>query len=281
MICPEPMSRRFLARALAGLACALAAPLVAAQTHGPAPHAYVPLSVLLAPPASADTAAADPTVDELYYVTRDVRLFGTASAERPLGELRRRTPVYRLGSAAGYTRVRLDDGREGFVQGFPLANVWVRVRKRTGRLDLFRGADLVRSYRADFGYNPLSDKERRGSTANPDDWRTPEGTFYIVARNPNSQYHRAFVLNYPNADHGRRAFARGEITRAQLDAILAADRDGVAPPMNTPMGGMIEIHGRGTGLGVNWTQGCVALRDDEMDELWNHLWEGTPVVIEQ
>lgn len=264
-----------LALALAG-----ALPVAAQRLHGPAvaDTAAVPLAALFAPPA--DTSDVDPTVDALYYLSRDATLYGSADATRPLAGLKRRTPAYRLGQRGGFTRVRLDDGREGFVEGFPLSNVWVRVSKRDGRLEVFRGAEIVRSYRADFGYNPLSDKERRGSTSNPDDWRTPEGTFYIVRRNAASQYHLAFVLSYPNAEHGQRAFQRGDISRADLDAILAADRDGTMPPMHTALGGMIEIHGRGTGQGVNWTQGCVALRDEEMDELWNVLPEGTPVVIE-
>ena len=256
----------------------LAAASVGALPHGPAAPEDTSLAVLFAPPADTTEVA---TVENLYYLLRDARLFGSADASRPLAELHRRTPVYRLGMRGGYTHVRLDDGREGYVEGFPMANVWVRVSKREGRLDLFRGPDLVRSYRADFGYNPLSDKERRGSTSNPDDWRTPEGTFYIVRKNPASQYHRAFVLSYPSAEHGQRAFDRGMISRRELDAILAADRDGTMPPMNTALGGMIEIHGRGSGQGLNWTQGCVALRDEHIDELWSHLPEGTPVVIEQ
>ncbi|MCA0267989.1 MAG: L,D-transpeptidase [Bacteroidetes bacterium] len=247
--------------------------------HGPSgAFADTSLVALFEPPHDTTDR---PTVDDLYYLLRDARLFGSADDSRPMETLRRRTPIYRLGMRGGYTHVRLDDGREGYVEGFPMANVWVRVSKRESRLDLFRGADLIRSYRADFGYNPLSDKEQRGSTSDPDHWRTPEGTFTIVKRNPNSQYYRAFVLSYPTADHARRAFETGLISRRERDAIEQADRDGTMPPMNTALGGMIEIHGRGSGQGLNWTQGCVALRDEHMDELWNVLPEGVSVVIEQ
>lgn len=278
---PHPLA--FAACAVA-LALPVAVPAARAQSpahalHGPSEaYADTSLAALFEPPSDTTDV---PTVDDLYYLLRDARLFGTPDATRPLEALGRRTPVYRLGYRDGYTHVRLDDGREGYVEGFPMANVWVRVSKREGRLDLFRGADLVRSYRADFGYNPLSDKERRGSTSDPDHWRTPEGTFTIVKRNPNSQYYRAFVLSYPTAEHARRAFDSGLISRRERDAIEQADRDGTMPPMNTALGGMIEIHGRGSGQGLNWTQGCVALRDEHMDELWNVLPEGVSVVIEQ
>ena len=50
--------------------------------------------------------------------------------------------------------------------------------------------------------------------------------------------------------------------------------------MNTALGGMIEIHGHGTGARSNWTQGCIAVRNDAMDRLWRWVAVGTPVVVE-
>ncbi len=216
-----------------------------------------------------------------YYLTRDnVALYRSSDSTMPVGTLRLRTPVFRMGQEGAWTRVRTDEGREGFVYGAPISNTWILISKTQRTLSVYRGAELVRTYGADFGQNPVADKVQRGSKDNPDQWRTPEGTFFITRVNPRSQFYRAFVLNYPNAEHGQRAFARGLISRAERDAITEAEGALRTPPMNTALGGMIEIHGKGTGTGSNWTQGCVAVRDRTMDELWGLVAVGTPVVIE-
>jgi len=134
---------------------------------------------------------------------------------------------------------------------------------------------------ADFGFNAYSDKERRGSEGERDHWRTPEGTFFVVRKNPYSQFYKAFLLNYPNAEDAERGLRTGLISKRQHDAIMAADRASRVPPMNTLLGGMIEIHGEGTGLSTNWTQGCVAVENSQMDRLWDWVPEGAPVIIEK
>ena len=136
-------------------------------------------------------------------------------------------------------------------------------------------------FNVDFGYNAYSDKVKRGSEGERDHWRTPEGVFYVVRKNPNSQFYRAFLLNYPNVEDAQRGLQDGLISQVEHDAIMAAEQRGLPPPMNTILGGMIEIHGGGTGLNTNWTQGCVAVRNQDMDALWAWVKEGTPVVIEK
>ncbi len=125
-----------------------------------------------------------------------------------------------------------------------------------------------------------SDKVQRGDTGSPDDWRTPEGTFFIVEKNPASKFYKALVLNYPTAEDARRGFRQGLISQGDYQAIVQAEESHQMPPMNTLLGGWIEIHGDGTGGGTNWTQGCIAIENDKMDELWALVEVGTPVLTE-
>jgi hypothetical protein len=123
---------------------------------------------------------------------------------------------------------------------------------------LSRGAP-VRTYDAEIGANALGVKQRQGDQA------TPEGRYRVVAKKDHgrSRYYRALLLDYPNpADRERFAAAkrRGEI------------------PQGARIGGLIEIHGEG-GRGQNWTDGCVALSNDDMDDLYSRVRVGTRVTI--
>ena len=122
---------------------------------------------------------------------------------------------------------------------------------------------------------------QRGSSINPDHWRTPEGTFFVVKKNPYSRFYKALVVNYPTAEDARRGYKQGLISKGQHDAIVRAENNFNMPPMTTPLGGMIEIHGDGTGAGSNWTQGCVAVHNTHIDKLWAWVDVGTPIIIEK
>lgn len=134
----------------------------------------------------------------------------------------------------------------------------VVVEKSQHRLSLYRQGSLVRSYLVALGQQPVGDKERRG------DMRTPEGVFRIEARNGASRYHRALRISYPDAAHLARARALG-----------------VSP------GGDIMIHGlpaRQAWVGAahrdfDWTEGCIALTNQEIDEIWSAVPVGTPIEI--
>ena len=94
--------------------------------------------------------------------------------------------------------------------------------------------------------------------------RTPEGLYSINGRNPNSSFHRSLQISYPDAEDRARAAGAG-----------------VDP------GGLIMIHGIRNGLGwvgglhriIDWTNGCVAVTNAEMDEIWDSVEVGTPVEI--
>jgi hypothetical protein len=91
-------------------------------------------------------------------------------------------------------------------------------------------------------------------------------------------------LDYPNPDAARRALRQGDIDRDQWQRIRQAFHTGETPPQNTPLGGFIGIHGVGAGdLEIhgqyNWTNGCIAVTNEQIDELAEWVTIGTPVEI--
>lgn len=134
----------------------------------------------------------------------------------------------------------------------------VRVIKSKKRLYLLKDGEVFASFRVKFGANPKGHKQQQG------DERTPEGNYYLTYKNANSAYYKSIHISYPNAEDRERA--------RQL---------GVDP------GGDIMIHGQANGWEwatffaqlVNWTDGCVALPNDEMDRVWDAIEPGTPIEI--
>jgi lipoprotein-anchoring transpeptidase ErfK/SrfK len=133
------------------------------------------------------------------------------------------------------------------------------VNKDQNLLTLYVGGRPVRSYEADLGKNHFQRKLHAGDEA------TPEGRYTITAKKDrgHSRYYRALELNYPN-NEDRRRFEQ-------------ARRSGQIPRGARP-GGLIEIHGDG-GRGWDWTRGCVALANADMDHLFARVGVGTPVTI--
>ena len=134
----------------------------------------------------------------------------------------------------------------------------VRVDKSDRRLELLRKGTVLRSYRVALGNAPEGHKREEG------DERTPEGRYVLDWRNPGSSFHKSIHISYPNA--------------ADRAAAKAAGRD---------PGGLIMIHGQPNGFGwwswllqlVDWTDGCIAVTDAEMDEIWTMVDNGTPIEI--
>ena len=146
----------------------------------------------------------------------------------------------------------------GIRLGAPTAADSIVVYKHERTLVLFNRGVPIRSYFVALGSKPVGDKERVG------DQKTPEGLFHIDAHNPASKFHLALRLSYPDDAHRARAAALG------------------ADP-----GGDIMIHGlpkEYSEAGKNhlqndWTNGCVALSNQEIEELWHAVPDGTPVHI--
>lgn len=216
----------------------------------------------------------------VHVVGEDATLYNQANEKAPVRRLPVRTPLHRLRCEDQWCRVRTEGGRTGYVPDDAVSNVWIRVSKEERRVYLYRGPVLEETFRADVGYNTFADKKRRGSRILRDHWRTPEGVLYVVRKNPSSSFYKALVLNYPTVDDAERGLERDLISEAEYEAIVEAQRQFRMPPMDTDLGGWIEIHGEGSGAATTWTQGCVAVSNDIVDRLWSTVEVGTPVLIE-
>ncbi|MDP2313607.1 MAG: L,D-transpeptidase [Pseudomonadota bacterium] len=136
------------------------------------------------------------------------------------------------------------------------------------------GPDGPACFAIALGASPVGDKERRG------DERTPTGTFRVTNKNPGSAFHLSLGLDYPQARHAEAAFKAGEIDARTRDRVVAADDAGGMPARDTALGGDIYLHGGGAYPNY-WTDGCVAVANDQMDWLYAKVGKGTTVVIRE
>ncbi len=131
----------------------------------------------------------------------------------------------------------------------------VLVNKSTRQMHLFGQGKTLKSYRVNLGFSPAGHKRQEG------DGRTPEGVYFIDRKNPRSSFHLSLGINYPNTQD-----------------IARAEAMGVNP------GGDIFIHGgprRGIDKnGPDWTAGCIAVRNREVEEIYAMVRMGTPVTIQ-
>ncbi|MGX2038812.1 L,D-transpeptidase family protein [Methylocaldum sp. MU1018] len=116
------------------------------------------------------------------------------------------------------------------------------------------------------------------------DYKTPLGEYRIGWINENSRYHRFFGFTYPNRENAERAYELGLIGLNTYRTILRTSIGAAIPPQNTALGGQIGIHGLGRAdLAVHqnfdWTQGCVAMTNEQIDRLSAWVKKGTLVVI--
>lgn len=148
---------------------------------------------------------------------------------------------------------------------------YVVVRKSARNVALCDHGSLVQNYRAGLGFAPTGTKEQEG------DGKTPEGVFYIPRLVPNSSYYKAFLLSYPTKADAARGEADGLINASVRAQIEAAHDACTEPPQTTALGGLIEIHGKGSSS--DWTLGCVALDNQAIDVLWSILDVGDSIVV--
>jgi murein L,D-transpeptidase YafK len=152
-----------------------------------------------------------------------------------------------------------------------LADPRIVIQKRARTLKLYDGRKLVKTYKTALGFTPVGDKEVEG------DGRTPEGDFYIFVKNDKSRYTLSLGLSYPDADDAQRGIRTNLITPAEEQAIITAVKNKAMPPQKTRLGGEIYIHGGGSEK--DWTDGCIALSDNDITELFSLARTGMPVSI--
>lgn len=143
------------------------------------------------------------------------------------------------------------------VFGSPVKADMVVVFKSKRVLILMREGEIFKTYRICLGKQPEGHKIKAG------DRKTPEGRYILDSRNPKSKFYLAIHVSYPNEDD-----------------VLKARKLGVSP------GGGIMIHGMPNGQDgdrmssrVDWTDGCIAVSNSEMEEIWQFVQDGTPIEI--
>jgi murein L,D-transpeptidase YafK len=132
------------------------------------------------------------------------------------------------------------------------------VHKKARTMELFNAGQVLKTYKIALGGEPIGAKTKQG------DHRTPEGMYVIDSRNLHSQFHRSLHISYPNPADKERARRLG-----------------------VPTGGDIYIHGLPNGYGFigaahrarDWTDGCIAVTNAEIEEIWRLVENGTPVEI--
>ena len=156
-----------------------------------------------------------------------------------------------LGTAA------VGQSTSGTVESTPLATSIV-VEKRAHRMTVYHGDRVLRRFQVALGRGGLAPKMRQG------DRRVPEGSYFISGSNPRSSYHLSLRISYPTAEQVAAAAARGD-----------------------KAGGDIMIHGLPNGRGAiganhlkrDWTDGCIAVTNAEIEWLWAAVPDGTPIHI--
>lgn len=165
------------------------------------------------------------------------------------------------------------------VQPVPVkAERWVLVNTRALTVTVMDDQrPQITLHNLSIGRYGTSRTKRRGDNS------TPLGRFRITRINRNATFHRFIGLSYPDAVRAELALGDGTISVEQFRAIRRAHQQSVAPPQTTPLGGFIGIHGLGgADPGVhqtmNWTKGCVALTNAQIDTLL--LWVDVGMAVE-
>jgi murein L,D-transpeptidase YafK len=153
-----------------------------------------------------------------------------------------------------------------------LENPRIVINKGERKLKLFDGEKFIKIYKMALGFEPTGDKIKR------DDGRTPEGEYFVSVKNLKSKFHRSLGINYPNVKDAERGLRDKLISQIEYDAIILANNEKRLPPQDTALGSEIYIHGGG--ILWDWTWGCVALENKEIEKLFEIIPVGTAVLIE-
>lgn len=132
------------------------------------------------------------------------------------------------------------------------------VEKAARKLSIFANSRKLKSYRVALGRNPVGSKQQEG------DMKTPEGIYKIDSRNPQSAYHLALHISYPSDEDKAGAAERG--VSAGFDIMIHGIQNGMGW-----IGAFHRLH--------DWTAGCIALTDEEIEELWRVTPDGTAVEL--
>jgi murein L,D-transpeptidase YafK len=157
--------------------------------------------------------------------------------------------------------------------------VWVLVDTGQLTVSVMQGDKLLRKY------DNIAIGSNGPSVARlVSDQTTPLGEFRINGINPRSRFRLFMAIDYPTMEHAKRALADGRISPQEYVAVSDAWLGGEPPPQNTRLGGYLGIHGVGDGSTeihgrVNWTDGCIAVTNEQIEELAGWVDVGTRVSV--
>jgi len=157
--------------------------------------------------------------------------------------------------------------------------IWLLVDTNALKIEVKRGeqtVDIIEGIA--IGQSGAGQKSHRGDNI------TPAGEYRIGWAGERSTFHRFFGLNYPSTQDAENGLRKGIIDRGTYADIMNAHMSGHVPPQNTPLGGRVGIHGLGSASlkihqSMNWTHGCIAMTDKQIDHLSQWINTGTLVKI--
>jgi murein L,D-transpeptidase YafK len=159
------------------------------------------------------------------------------------------------------------------------ADVWLAIDTEQLHLAIMKGETPLKVFQnIAIGSNGPSVSKVRG------DATTPLGEFKITEIRPSKRFELFMAINYPNLDHTERAFEDSRIDMDEYRALRGDLDRGDPPDQSTSLGGQLGIHGLGTGdagvhRSINWTEGCIALTNEQLVELQGWVDVGTRVVV--
>ncbi len=163
--------------------------------------------------------------------------------------------------------------------GFADSDVWLLVDTQKLSVEVKKGDKTVAVLEnIAIGRNGAGEKNHRGDDV------TPLGNYRIGWINERSAFRKFFGLTYPNVEHADNALKQGKIGLDTYESIARAHSAGQIPPQDTNLGGQIGIHGLGSAnlsihKSMNWTHGCIALTNDQIDQLSQWVEKGTLVTV--
>ncbi|MDD4913803.1 MAG: L,D-transpeptidase [Methylococcales bacterium] len=158
-------------------------------------------------------------------------------------------------------------------------DVWLLVDTKNLSMEVKKGDKTVAVLNnIAIGRSGAGKKHHRGDDI------TPLGNFRIGWVNRSSSFRTFYGLTYPDIEHADNALKQGKIDTDTYDSIARAHMFGQVPPQDTDLGGQIGIHGLGSASlsihkSMNWTHGCIALTNDQIDQLSQWVEKGTLVTV--
>jgi uncharacterized protein YijF (DUF1287 family) len=194
---------------------------------------------------------------------------------RKIGQLQHGIWVERFEQKGEWTRVKLQNAKDGFIFTKLISSIWIKIWKDERLCFLMDDRKILKKFPIALGFNPKDDKRKEG------DGCTPNGRFYICEylKNPQpreSYGARSLRISYPDIEDARRGLKEKSISKSQYFEIVQAISKGEMPPQNTILGSSIRIHGGG--VGEDWTLGCMALNDEDIRKVYSKIPDKLAIV---